>query len=70
MIVKFVGRFENLACGFRNVAQTLGVRASLKHENASVRKAYQSYYTCETKALIEKAYAKDLEFFDYAYEDR
>lgn len=70
MIVKFVGRFENLACDFRHVAQTLGVRASLKHENASVRKAYQCYYTCETEALIKEAYAEDLEFFDYAYEDR
>lgn len=68
VIVKFVGRFENLACDFKHVTQTIGIRASLEHKNASVRKAYQSYYTTQTKALIEEAYVEDLEFFDYSYE--
>jgi len=62
----FIGRYENLAEDFDKLTKELGLPAhSMSHQNRSSRKSSSEYYCAETKAIIEKLYAEDFEYFGY-----
>ena len=37
------------------------------HENSSIRKPYQEYYTDKSIRFVEKNFKSDLDFFDYKF---
>lgn len=62
-------RFERLAEDFAAICCKLGIKPrNLPHLNASRREAsYRDYYTDETRALVARTYAEDLELFGYSF---
>lgn len=66
--VDFVGRFENIQADFDVVANKLGIAERLPYVNKSQRKAYQTYYTDETRDIVSRVYRQDLELFNYQFD--
>lgn len=66
----FIGRFERLQTDFKYICEQLTINwLELPTENKSNRKKhYTEYYNDETKDIVEKSYAKDIEYFGYEFE--
>ena len=68
-LVNNVGRFEHLAEDFQAICDEIGIEASLPHLNASKRQRdWRSYYTDETRALVEDLFRCDIEAFGYSWD--
>lgn len=67
VIVDFVGRFENLESDFARVCELAGIEARLERSNRSEHGHYRDYYTAETRAIVERHFARYIERFGYAY---
>jgi len=67
MIVDFVGRYENLNNDFLQVCKVLNINASLPHINKSSHMNYRSYYSAETRNLVEENFSEDIELFGYTF---
>jgi len=67
--VDFIGKFENIYDDWDIVCQTIGLKYDLPHKNESNHDKYQKYYDQETKEIVESHYAKDIELFNYRYEN-
>jgi hypothetical protein len=67
-LVDFIGKYENLNADFSHICKKVGINETLPELKVSKkRKAYQSYYTEETKALISEAFAPDINAFGYEF---
>ncbi len=69
--INYVGRFENLQEDFDIVCKKLNLpEISLSHTNKSRFNPvhYSEFYDNETRQLVEKEYAKDIEYFGYEFE--
>lgn len=69
MAVDFVGKFENLQEDFYVISDAIKIdRQHLGHENRSRKSAnYRHYYDCETKAIVERHFKADIEYFGYEF---
>ncbi len=67
MLVEFIGRFENLQADFDHICSRLGVDAQLGHAKPSSRGSYRDYYDDDSRELIERVFAEDLETFGYSF---
>lgn len=71
LLVDYVGRSENLQADFSYVCGLLGMpNIVLPKENVSKHKKYQDYYNDETRQIVAKRYAKDIELFGYTFEEQ
>jgi hypothetical protein len=71
VIVDFIGRNENLAQDAAVVFQKLGLEGvRIPYANKSTHDHYSIYYTEETRDLVEKRHARDIEFFGYKFEEK
>ena len=76
-LVDFIGKFESLESNFKKLCQKMEITFhSLPHENSSTRscqiplhKHYTEYYDDETREIVAKKYAKDIEYFGYEFEN-
>jgi hypothetical protein len=67
--VDFICRFECVQADYNLVCDRLGLeRTRLSHSNRSDHKHYSRYYGPEEVQLIADAYAKDIEYFGYEFE--
>jgi len=69
LIVDFIGHYETLQQDFDHCCKVIGIpRIELPHKRkAGDRLAYREYYTQETQALVEKAFARDIELLGYHF---
>ena len=69
LIVDFIGYFERLTEDFAEVCRKIGAPASLPPPKTHAARAdYRSLYTDETRDLVARAYARDIELFGYTFE--
>lgn len=66
-IVDFVGRFERLEEDFAYICGRVGVAAELPHLNPSEHAPYREYYDDETRKIVERHFARDIERFGYTF---
>ena len=71
VMVDFVGRFENLESDVDEVRKRLNVTAGdLPKFNISAKRGhYSGYFTEETREIIARLYADDIELFGYRFEE-
>ena len=68
-LVDFVGRFETLQKDFQTICDRIGISAALPFLNASKRRNdWRSYYTNETRSLVEELFEADIRRFDYHWD--
>jgi chondroitin 4-sulfotransferase 11 len=67
--VDFVGRFENLQSDFDRICDEIKIpRQPLRHENRSREShSYRSYYDSDTKAIVDRVFKADIEYFGYEF---
>lgn len=70
-LIDFVGRFETMNEDFRTICETIGLEAQLPMLNVSSRRRdWRSYYTDETRLLVEDLFQDDLDAFGYSWDGR
>jgi hypothetical protein len=68
--VDFVARLEQLPADFRTVCHRLGLPPTrLPHRNRRLHWHYSHYYDRATREIVARYYARDIEEFDYEFED-
>jgi chondroitin 4-sulfotransferase 11 len=67
MLVDFVGRYETLQADIAYLKQRLGLGHDLPHTNRSTHDAYRQYYTSETRDIVARRFARDIEHFGYRF---
>jgi hypothetical protein len=68
----YVGKFENIEKDFNNIAEQIGIKERyndlpLKNVTNYNKENYKDYYSDETRSIVEKKYAKDLEYWGYKF---
>lgn len=68
--MNFVGRFETIQQDFDIICKELGLpQQVLPHTNKSTSKPYTEYYDDETREIVARKYAQDIELFEYTFGD-
>ena len=71
LLVDYIGRYENFSKSVFHVLRSLGLAATpIPHENRSNRGPYRDCYDHESKEMIAKLYADDIEAFGYRYDQQ
>jgi hypothetical protein len=69
VIVDYIGRMEHLGDDFRHVCRAAGLPPiRLPHENRSRHRDYRTYYTDETREMVARAFAEDIDLFGYNFD--
>jgi hypothetical protein len=67
VLVDFVGRYERFHDDVDEVRRRLGLAHALPHSNRSAHDDYRHYYTSETRDIVARRFARDVERFGYRF---
>lgn len=70
--VDYIGKFENLRRDVLKIKKILKLpkeKFKLEHTKKNTSKNHLKYYNNESKELVKKIWAEDLEFFKYSFPD-
>lgn len=70
IMVDFVGRMENMDSDFAYVAERLGCNKKLAKVNIGDNRHYSSHYDQETREIVRRVYARDIELFGYEFDQK
>ncbi len=69
LIIDYIGKFEQLSADFAEISQKVGLTVSLSEFNKTrERRPYGTYYTNETKQLVQNRFKEDIEMFGYSFD--
>jgi len=68
VMVDFLGRYESLAADFAEVARRLGRACTLPLYNKSEHADFADYYNADTRKIVARVYARDIELFNYRFD--
>ena len=66
----FIGRFEHLQKDFARMCQHIGapdIKLSLRMMCSTDTRTYTAFYDHETRSIVAKRYAEEIELFGYMY---
>lgn len=65
----FIGRFENRTQDLEYICKKIGIniKSSTKARSHRHKKHYTTYYDDETREIVAKRYARDIEYFGYEF---
>jgi len=67
-MINFIGRCEDMQTDFDYVCKKLNIcKIKLPYRNPTKHKHYTEYYDDETRQIVAKKYAKDIEYFGYKF---
>jgi hypothetical protein len=67
VMVDYLGRFERIDEDFAYVAQRLGSDTQLRRTNESNHRQFAAYYDEDTREIVRRVYARDIEAFGYRF---
>jgi hypothetical protein len=67
LLVDFVGRLERIDEDFAEICRRIGVEAQLGRFNDAPRAHYREFYTPETRDMIAREFAREIEMFGYEF---
>lgn len=67
VMVDFIGRYERIDQDFEYVARRLGLEVQLPVMNKSNHLDFKSCYDDETREIVRRVYARDIEAFGYQF---
>ena len=68
--IDIVGRNETMQASYDAICARIGIpSAPLERVNASAHRPWRDYYDRELRELVAAEYARDLELFDYGFDD-
>lgn len=69
--IDFIGRYESISEDFMRLRKHIGIKKELGHLNASTkRKKYIDYYDDDSLELVTHIYKRDLEIFNYTFDNQ
>jgi len=70
LLVDYVGKMETLESDIIKISEKLGRPIDIKHLNKSTKqKDFRSYYSDKSIELVAKIYQKDIDMFNYSFDD-
>lgn len=66
-LVDFVGRYENLSADFSTICERIGATVELPRKNVSNEVPYRDFYNDESREIIARVCAPDIERFAYEF---
>jgi sulfotransferase famil protein len=66
-LVDFIGRFETIETDFATVCARLGLAVELHHANRSDHLHYREFYDGQTRRIVERHFARDIDRFGYRF---
>ena len=67
VVIEYIGYFEELEKSFDHIRKHVKVESELKVLNRGNHSHYKKYYTFETRNIVEKVYAEDIEYLKYNF---
>jgi hypothetical protein len=65
----FIGFIENIKDDFSYIQDCLGLNEKLQESNSSSHRPYTSYYTDETRKIVEQIYKEDIVLLGYEFDN-
>ena len=66
----YIGKIDTLQEDLDKICQDIGIeRVKLLHQNSSPHRHYSEYYDDETRDIVAKIFAKDIEYFGWVFEE-
>lgn len=70
LLMDFVGKLENLQGDWQTVCERIGIpHQQLQRKNATQHRHYQDYYDNNSRQLVARHWAREIELFGYSFDD-